>query len=214
MSVISGHILFVSDFSVGAGYRIPGILDNTVVKDSNNMPYIPGTTIKGVIRRSCEEIAFMLDLTLPDPSRPGEHERSEIARIFGTEYMPAGFIFSSAYPVNAFGFESFHRHFTHRESKNMIDPRTGTAAEDHFFYPESATRELKFRFEITKNFIHETSIEEEDISFLLAGIRFTDRIGAKKTRGRGRCSFIIDNMNDVEVSIKGWLENKMRKNTE
>jgi len=196
-------IAFKSDFMVCTGYGLAGIIDNTVVKSENRMPYIPGTTIKGNIRRSCEEIAGMLR---PKKDNPQKDSESEIAKIFGTPFMPAGITFESAYPDNVYGLEYFAGSLVNVEKHNQIDIQTGTALENHFFSHESSTKKLEFEFCIHSNLGSDTLLSDYEKALLVAGILFTDRIGGKKSRGRGKCKLSIIDDKWESKTTEEWIE--------
>ena len=198
------RIDFKADFTIGTGYGLAGILDNTVIKTRDLVPYIPGTTIKGNIRKSCFEISRMLELPLPHDDNPAGDKDSMLARIFGTAFTEAALCFSSAYPANMHSIECFSSHFVQGESHNKIDWLTRTAEEDHLFAYEAASKMLEYSFDITGNYISDTVPTKDEIAFLIAGIIFTDRIGAKKTRGKGKCSLQVEDFDYKEVEI--WVE--------
>lgn len=53
---IKYKIVFHTDWHCGSGLAAGADVDALVVKDKNGMPFIPGKTIKGLIRESVEEI--------------------------------------------------------------------------------------------------------------------------------------------------------------
>lgn len=189
-------IEFQSDFMISTGYGLAGIIDNTVVKSENRMPYIPGTTIKGNIRRSCEEIALMIGLSIPQKDNPLNDSKLEIAKIFGTSFMPAGITFESASPNNVYSLDYFANRLVNIEKHNQIDLQTGTALESHFFSYETATKKLEFEFCLNPSLGSDTFLSDKEKALLVAGILFTDRIGGKKSRGRGKCRLSIINKDE------------------
>jgi len=199
-------IAFQSDFMVCTGYGLAGIIDNTVVKTENRMPYIPGTTIKGNIRRSCEEIALMLGMSIPKKDDPLNDSKLEIAKIFGTPFMPAGITFESAYPNNVYSLDYFAGRFVNIEKHNQIDLKTGTALENHFFAHETSTKELEFEFSINPSLGSDTFLSDKEKTLLVAGILFTDRIGGKKSRGRGKCKLLIKNNKWESKTTEEWID--------
>ncbi|MFN3588400.1 MAG: RAMP superfamily CRISPR-associated protein [Spirosomataceae bacterium] len=50
------EIQFLSDWHCGSGLSGGAEADATVLKDNNNLPYIPGKTIKGLLKEALEEI--------------------------------------------------------------------------------------------------------------------------------------------------------------
>src|SRR6266566_678685 len=49
-------LAFETPFHFGTGTRI-GLIDRTVVRDAEEYLYVPGSTIKGVVREHCEQLA-------------------------------------------------------------------------------------------------------------------------------------------------------------
>lgn len=206
MEPLRVKIEFQSDFMVSTGYGLAGIIDNTVVKTKNRMPYIPGTTIKGNIRRSCEEIALMLGMSIPQKKDdPKSDSKLEIAKIFGTPFIPAGITFESAYPKNVHSLDYFADRLVNVEKHNQIDIKTGTAMENHFFSHETSTKRLEFEFCLNPSLGPETLLGDKEKALLVAGILFTDRIGGKKSRGRGKCRLSIKNEEWESKKIKEWI---------
>lgn len=56
--IIEGTLISESPLHIGAGNDdfIPTAVDTAVIRDENNNPYIPGTSLKGVIRSTIERI--------------------------------------------------------------------------------------------------------------------------------------------------------------
>jgi CRISPR/Cas system CSM-associated protein Csm3 (group 7 of RAMP superfamily) len=50
---------FAMPFHFGTGMRV-GLIDRAVLRDSNRYLYVPGSTIKGVVREHCEQLARFL----------------------------------------------------------------------------------------------------------------------------------------------------------
>ena len=52
----------LSDTILGSGYSIPGAEDIAVCQDENGYPYMKGSSFKGVLRESMENLAFWKEL--------------------------------------------------------------------------------------------------------------------------------------------------------
>ena len=50
------EIRFLSQWHCGSGLAAGADVDSLVVKDKNNLPYVPGKTIKGLVREAAEDI--------------------------------------------------------------------------------------------------------------------------------------------------------------
>ena len=49
-------LAFQTPFHCGTGIR-SGLIDRTIVRDSAGFLYVPGSTLKGVLREYCEQLA-------------------------------------------------------------------------------------------------------------------------------------------------------------
>ena len=56
------RMLLESDTILGSGYSIPGEEDTSVCKDENGYPYMKGSTFKGLLRESMENLAFWTEM--------------------------------------------------------------------------------------------------------------------------------------------------------
>lgn len=50
-----------SDWHIGTGHGVPGSLNALIRRDADGLPYVPGTTLTGVIRDACLTVARALD---------------------------------------------------------------------------------------------------------------------------------------------------------
>jgi CRISPR/Cas system CSM-associated protein Csm3 (group 7 of RAMP superfamily) len=65
-------IEFLSDWHIGSGLDAGADADNIVLKDENNLPYIPGKTLKGLLKDALNEMANV-----------GKVKKELIDKIFG-----------------------------------------------------------------------------------------------------------------------------------
>ena len=203
MEPIRITIRFKAGFAVQSGYGLAGILDNTVMRDARGLPYIPGTTLKGVIREACTEISLlkrepyknvideMNNIIKQDKDPNIASSYSPVTRIFGTPFIPSAFEFHSAY----IGMEETDRDVLEfvrdwaswNESHTSISPETGTAKKGHLFSMEVTAhdfhcRDYLFCFDIVPV---PGLVNHELFSLIFCGIRLVDHIGSGKTRGKG-----------------------------
>ena len=52
---------FQTPFHCGTGTRL-GLIDRTVVRDHDQYLYVPGSTVKGVVREKCEQLARFYEM--------------------------------------------------------------------------------------------------------------------------------------------------------
>lgn len=99
---------FVAPFHCGTGVRT-GVIDRSVMRDGNGYLYVPGSTIKGVLRELCEQIErFYEDSDDAMRARIASPHDKEIAlrdlrarptlvtRIFGSQIRPGLLYFNDA----------------------------------------------------------------------------------------------------------------------
>src|SRR5690554_3086002 len=55
------QVKFLSDWHCGSGLTSGSDVDALVIKDQNNLPIIPGKTIKGLLRKAAETIVKLQD---------------------------------------------------------------------------------------------------------------------------------------------------------
>ncbi len=101
-------LTFVTPFHFGTGLR-SGLLDRTVVRDSGDYLYVPGSTLKGTVREHCERLARLYEndnsdartrvVDLYDEKKAlwGLSQTSTmITRIFGSQQQPGHLFFNDA----------------------------------------------------------------------------------------------------------------------
>lgn len=166
-SVLKVTMTLLSDASFGSGYSIPGGEDIAVCQNAQGYPYVKGTTIKGLLRESLQNLITWMD---GDPGIMGI--------LFGKEDWT--------------GTEDSRRlHFTALTLVNPpADPescygeRTFTALEDGVVKPGT----LRIAACVHKGFqfAGEIACSDQDVELLqdaLAGIKWA---GTMRSRGLGR----------------------------
>lgn len=102
------RLTFSTPFHCGTGLRV-GLIDRTIVRDHDKYLFVPGSTIKGILRERCEQVARlyeefdeeMLDaIASPHDEKralwePG-HAPTMVTRIFGSHSLPGHLYFDDA----------------------------------------------------------------------------------------------------------------------
>lgn len=200
-------VRFRSEFHIGTGHGIPGVVDDCTVRDGKGRLLIPGTTLKGVIRDACETVARLLDIQRCD----GTLERS--GRLCGINYAPD--YGETCYLCNLFGNRGHEAklrfgaarynakleklladdrlpqvvrdRLAHPEWHNRIDRRLGRAQEDFLFAYELGLKTWEFTASITEVSLIPPDRRRRHLVLLLAGIRFVRELGGKRRAGKGEC---------------------------
>ncbi len=221
-------LVFQAPFHCGTGIRA-GLIDRTIVEDSQGFLYVPATTFKGVVRDHCERLALLytggdtLDRRLISP-HDQEAALSDlsgsltmITRIFGSPFYPGTLSFDDARQdkEEKKRFESQDgkpRYLANQKdvyTQVRLDRPTRTAVEGALYTSEFGTRGLTFHGDITGSLTC-FAIDEQDASkptysllLLLAGLRFVERLGGNKSTGKGKCECKITRV-EVNGSQQAW----------
>lgn len=195
-------VSFSSDWHIGSGSGVPGSLDSVVRRDpSSNLPYVPAKTLTGILRNACEPIASGLD-----GGTPGGWTGA-VAILFGDQ--PARDAIGDVPPVRArlslrpaVFPERIAAHLTRdpelRAALTFVKPgveicRETGAAREKFLRMEEMVRggcELEANGTIDCSGL-KSDAQNALLALLWAGSTTVRRIGAKRRRGGGRCTFSV-----------------------
>ena len=180
-----------------------GGIDNPIVRRTiDNVPYIPGSSLKGKIRSLLEQIA--------GSAKVGGND--EINNLFGfsSDNKPSKIIFRDSYMDNESLEKLKNSEYTdmpYAEVKfeNVIDRIKGTA--EHPRQMERIPAGVSFDIEIIINVWSEDE-ENKLIELLEKGIKAleNDYLGGSGSRGYGQVKF--GQLNKEEVSFENYLESK------
>ncbi len=95
---------FDTPFHFGTGVR-EGLIDRTIVRDGQGYLYVPGSTLKGVLRERCEQLARFYDqagVASPHDERAAllrlnQRQHGLLTRIFGSQSQPGRLFFDDAH---------------------------------------------------------------------------------------------------------------------
>ena len=216
---------FQSKWHIGSGEGSL-LTDRLIRRDARNWPYIPGSTLKGVIRESCEKLSRTLgfpdpgdphnrELTHPDAFRPLKKIDSFVEAIFGNNYEGGKLFFRDA------RLETGPLYPSSTQSRTCLDRMLGTAKEKHLFTIEYALP-ANFKTTVCGNHQDLLYLTEEDPPFayclLIAGILKVDRLGGDKSTGKGRVkmsmSSILYNGREIPLeTVFEYLDAEMARET-
>lgn len=123
---------FSAPFHCGTGVRI-GLIDRSVMRDSEEYLYVPGSTIKGVVRELCEQLARFYEDNDPEMREriASPHDKAIalrdlgathtlVTRIFGSHICPGRLCFNDAHQTS----EDKRRYDTDDEAKRYKNLQT------------------------------------------------------------------------------------------
>ncbi len=223
---IDYQIQFDTPFHFGTGL-CRDLLDRSVCRDANGYLYIPGSTLKGVTRERCEQIAHLFNISVVSPHDEKalianfKNSTDIIERIFGSRYKPGELYFDNATMIKTDKefFESdlgqIPKRYIHLQTESRtqtsISRLLGTVKEQALFQSEFGIKSLCFEGQIYGH-LEGFRIDENEWSYalllLVAGICANDRIGANKSTGMGKYDCEIQNLsvNKTRIEITDVLE--------
>jgi CRISPR-associated protein Csx10 len=207
-------LTFRSDWHVGSGSGRHGEVDRLVQRDRRGLPYVPGKTMTGIWRDACEVAARALDggaaggwsawleylfggqPALWEPGMPPVTPRPAALRV-GSLHVPepAGAVLAARPRVR--------EATTFLKPGVRIDGRTGRAAPETLRWVEMARAGA--RLVGTADVAGFPGLEADQRrcvgALLVAGARLVERVGGKRRRGAGRCTFGVAG---VDLDLE-WL---------
>ncbi len=182
---IEYKVEFFTYWHCGSGLSAGADVDALVVKDNYGLPFVPGKTVKGLLREAIEDIAALKATTLPSD------------RLFGS---------SSDEGENIAGELFFSNAEFPDEDKKALEANTGhgdTKLKDYLYASLSRTsidkdgcakehslRKLEVALPCTLTGVIR-NVPEECVPDVIDGLRFIKRLGANRNRGLGRCKFSV-----------------------
>ncbi len=220
-------LTFATPFHFGTGIR-QGMIDRTVIRDDGGYLYMPGSTLKGVLRERCEQLERFYAGTQGKGTVQNPHDAEAallglgrgnptmITRIFGSQNRPGRLFFDDARQseTDLVQYESqsgsdgkgrYKELQVEVSTQVRMDRPTRTAVPGALYTSEYGTHDLAFQGEIL-GWLECTAIDTGSESvqptysqlLLLAGLHMIDAVGANKSSGKGRCTCKIK-----ELAVNG-----------
>lgn len=182
---IKYKIEFYTDWHCGSGLSSGSDLDALVVKDKNGLPFIPGKTMKGLIREALEDIKTFSGSNLDLVCILGEEANNE------KEFDKQGSCFFKNAELEeslqkAIIANNLQEHLFHSIASTSID-NSGVAKEHSL-----RKMEVAIPCVLDGEILDIPESEDNDYYFLFQNaIKYIKRIGQNRNRGLGRCSISI-----------------------
>ncbi len=213
---LSYDLIFTTPFHAGTGLRA-GLIDRTVARDQAGYLYVPGSTIKGVLRQHCEELSRLYEvldehmlalIASPHDTQNALWTRGYFAtlvtRIFGSHERAGSLFFDDARQTENemrqydghMGEDSRGRYLavqTELATQVRLDRPTRTSVGGALYTSEFGSRDILLHGEIS-GWLECFSIEgiaapapTYSLLLLLASLHLLERIGGNKSTGKGHC---------------------------
>lgn len=176
MSTIKYEIEFFSNWHCGSGLAAGADVDALVVKDKDRLPYIPGRTIKGLLREAAS--------TLTD-------DQETIGRVFGVSGDEDSHHVGASFFSNAVLSHTERKYIIDKElqpylfetfSSTRIDEKG--IAQDHSLRKIETVVPCMLNGEIL-------NVPDDTVQMIEDAMHFIKRLGTGRNRGYGRCKITI-----------------------
>lgn len=162
-------ITFLDYWHMSSGLSGGTRVDNMVVKDDDNLPYVPGKTIKGLAREAAELIDSDMTKTIF-----GKEEYSEIKSYFANATMSK-------------------QHRTHiiqnRLQPYLYDEIASTKIAENGIAEDNTLREIEVVVPVTlEGYVEVNNPTQEELTLIKNSLMMIKRMGLARSRGLGRCT--------------------------
>jgi len=206
MKTLNYKIKILSDWHIGSGLDSATNVDTLVLKNELQLPYIPGKTIKGLIKDAVQDmidVGQVFEIAMirifGKPIKDIKLKKEELTKIFGDRVKDIDLdddesqisIPGSAFFENAIlpetDFKDITKNnlssFLYRNIASTAIGENGVALEKSLRVSEVTT---PLSLEGTISGLH-----EEDYKLLTKAILLVRHLGVNRNRGLGRCQFSI-----------------------
>lgn len=196
MKNITYTLTFHSEWHCGSGLATGADLDALVVKDRRHLPFVPGKTIKGLVREAVENVLFF-------QGKADDEKRKLFIQAFGNAENADWNMMDHVSPGKDY-MRKGETFFTNAElapelqeavcgqglSSYLYRSVTSTAIGEDGITVEHSLRRMEtvVPCELTGRIINVPDGLAEEMK---KGLRFIKRLGLNRNRGLGRCEFQI-----------------------
>lgn len=187
---INYTIQFFSDWHCGSGLAAGADVDLLVVKDINGLPYVPGKTMKGLVREAVEDIFTFRGKdksTLVACFGNAEDRDNDIHNADSKMQKGAAYFANAELPDGEAG-----RIISEQLQPYLYRSISATAIDDNGIAKEHSLRKMQVVVPCTlKGSI--LDVPDELAGDVKDGLRMIKRLGQNRNRGLGRCDITIIN---------------------
>ena len=182
---IEYKVEFFTYWHCGSGLSAGADVDALVVKDNDELPFVPGKTVKGLLREAMENIAALKGICIPSDrlfggsSDGGENVAGEVF-FSNAEFTDEDKKVLVASTVNA----------NTKLKDYLCTSLSSTAIDKDGCAKEGRLRKLEVVLPCTLTGVIRNVPDKYGKDFI-DGLRFIKRLGANRNRGLGRCQFSV-----------------------
>lgn len=177
MADIKYTIEFFSDWHCGSGLAAGADVDALVVKDKRQLPFVPGKTVKGLVREAVENIVALR----------GEDKEEIIKSAFGffddMDNSSKGEMFFTNAELEEEEAEAI---VANKLQKYMCRSIASTAIKEDGIAKDLSLRKMEV---VVPCVLHGMvkNVPSELVGDIMDGFKFVKRLGVNRNRGLGRC---------------------------
>lgn len=178
---IQYEIRFHTDWHCGSGLSAGADVDALVIKNALNLPFVPGKTIKGLVREAVEEIRALKGI-----------DDNELSSAFGTECMSSGeglrgTMFFTDASLNEAESNAI---VAGKLTRFMYRSIASTAIGEDGIATEHSLRKMQVTVPcvLTGRILNVPEAIADEIT---TSLKFIKRLGQNRNRGLGRCTFTV-----------------------
>ncbi len=183
MNKIRYKIEFHTDWHCGSGLAAGADVDALVVKDEKGMPFVPGKTIKGLVREAVEEIRSLQNISLDSSffESFGFFERDK------NEIKKGSMFFANAELKK----EEYEAIVSNNASRFMYRNVANTAIDENCIAKKHSLRKIQV---VVPCSLYGEIIEvpNEMTDEIIQSFGFIKRLGQNRNRGLGRCTITVE----------------------
>lgn len=186
MSTIKYEIEFFSNWHCGSGLAAGADVDALVIKDKNGLPYIPGRTLKGLLR----DAATILST-----------DQNVINNLFGVSGDMDNHKTGCAFFENAtLPSEEYNFILKEELTKYLYQTFASTSIDEDGIAEDKTLRKIEtvVPCKLEGNIYN---VPEVDVQMLKDAMNYIKRLGTGRNRGYGRCKITIKKPNDVREEM-------------
>ncbi len=188
MAELMYKIEFFSDWHTGSGLSAGADVDALTIKDSNNLPFIPGKTLKGLLKDVAQNLMYCDEY---------KNQKGVIDEIFGTDtekdtqenvsISTKGKAFFSNGELS----KNLKKQLTTNNNTHLLYRNiASTKINEHGLAEEHSLRRIEVTIPLTL-FAKIENIEEKHMEILTKCLHMVKRIGVGRNRGLGRCQLTV-----------------------
>lgn len=181
MKEISYKITFYANWHCGSGQAAGADVDALVIKDAQGLPFVPGKTMKGLVR---EALAYTL---LPDNT-----DKDLLNSICGSFENADHYTIGHAF----FSDATLEKHekvaiLDEKLERFMYQSLSATCINDDGIAKDTSLRKTETAVPCT---LHGAimNLEDDEVQAVERALKMIKRLGAGRTRGYGRCEISIE----------------------